>query len=320
MTTFSQTHQDLFFVAEEEAGIRIDKILAAHYPLFSRTYFQKLLEEGLVLMNGLPVKKRNVAEEDDEIEVCFQFPAECSLEPESIPLSVLYEDNHLLAINKPAGMVVHPAPGHPKGTFVNALLAHCKSIPPSGDPLRPGIVHRLDKDTSGVLLAAKTPLAHQRLVDLFSSRKIAKTYLAICLGHPTGGEINAPLGRHPVRRKEMAIMFDGGKEAISEVRTLAFNQQLSLVLIRPKTGRTHQIRVHLKHIGCPILGDSVYGSSSTNQTHQAERQMLHAYQISFTHPITNELLTLTAPLPNDLKNWMKKFSTNESTAIETSCQ
>lgn len=288
-------------ISAEEEGIRIDKLLSQRFPNHSRTYFQHLIDIGCVLLNGEPVKKRTIPEEGDEIEVCFQATPEASLEPEEIPLDILYEDEHLLAINKPAGMVVHPAPGHWSGTFVNALLAHCQNIAPSLDPLRPGIVHRLDKDTTGVLIAAKTLLAHQKLIELFSSRKMEKLYLAICHGRPTNTLIQAPIGRHPVHRKEMAALPDG-REAITEIQTAAFNERTSLVLARPRTGRTHQIRVHLKHIGCPVVGDALYGKKDDQ-----ERQLLHAYRLSFDHPITGCPIRLIAPIPADMKAWMQKL-------------
>ncbi len=280
--------------------LRIDKLLAARYPQHSRTYFQWLLEEGFVLVNGHPVKKRIVPEEDDEIEVCFQLTPELSLAPESIPLDVLYEDEFLLAVNKPPGMVVHPAPGHPSGTFVNALLSHCQHIVPDGT-LRPGIVHRLDKDTSGVLIAAKTTETHRALIEQFSSRTVTKTYLVICVGTPRSGILSAPIARHPTHRKEMAIVPDG-KEAVTEFQILSTHKHLSLVRALPKTGRTHQIRVHLKHLGTPVLGDTVYGTSHSC------RHMLHAHKLSLTHPITQELLTLTAPLPADFQQQALVFN------------
>lgn len=296
---------EVLFVSEEEEGVRIDKLLAARFPLHSRTYFQYLIEQGFVAMNGEPVKKRAVPEEGDEIEVLFQLTPEASVEPENIPLEILYEDEHLLAVNKPPGMVVHPAPGHWSGTFVNALLAHCK-LDDGFDHLRPGIVHRLDKDTSGVLIAAKTSAAHKRLIELFSGRMMQKQYLAICVGKPRSGMISAPIGRHPVHRKEMAVLPDG-KEAISEVQVVACNEQLSLVLVKPRTGRTHQIRVHLKHLGTPVLGDELYGSTRANQSLGAERQLLHAYRLSFVHPITGASLQLTAPLPQDLLVYIQQL-------------
>ncbi len=296
---------DTLFVLPEEEGLRIDKLLSNRFPNYSRTYFQILIEQGFVFLNGDPIKKRVCPEEGDEIEVFFQAIKGPSLEPENIPLDILYEDEHILAINKPPGMVVHPAPGHWSGTFVNALLAHCDHIE-SQDSLRPGIVHRLDKETSGILLAAKTLLAHQKLIEQFSLREIEKTYLAICSGRPQNTTISAPIGRHPVHRKEMAVLTDG-KEAISKVQTLAFNHQLAFALIQPKTGRTHQIRVHLKHIGCPILGDSSYGSDKLNQSLNPERLLLHAYQLQFKHPITQLPIRLLAPIPEDFKPWLKQI-------------
>lgn len=294
------------FISAEEAGIRIDKFLSIRFPGYSRTYFQQLIALGLVLINGEKVKKRILPEEGDEVEVCFQAVPEISLAKENIPLKILYEDDHLLAVDKPAGMVVHPGPGHYSGTFVNALLYYCQDKLEATDPLRPGIVHRLDKDTSGVLIAAKTSLAHQKLVDAFSHRTIEKVYLAICKGKPCNQTIRAPIGRHPTDRKKMSVQIDG-KEAISEIQVVATNEIYSLCLVRPKTGRTHQIRVHLKHIGLTLLGDSVYGIPSLNAALQIDRQLLHAYQIKFQHPITQECLQLSAPIPGDFKHWIQRL-------------
>jgi 23S rRNA pseudouridine1911/1915/1917 synthase len=181
------------------------------------------------------------------------------------------------------------------------LLFHCKEIVPGTDPLRPGIVHRLDKDTTGVLLAAKTLPAHQKLIEMFSNRKMEKLYLAICHGKPVNMTINAPIGRHPVHRKEMTTLPDG-REAITDIQVAAYNAKTSLVLAKPRTGRTHQIRVHLKHIGCPIVGDSLYGSADAH-----DRQLLHAYKLAFEHPITGAQIRLIAPLPEDMRHWMQKL-------------
>lgn len=290
---------DFFTISHAEASLRLDKLLAVHFPEHSRTYFQFLIERGCVLVNGLPLKKRELAKAGDEIEICFLLTPELHLEPQEIPLEILYEDEDLLAINKPAGMVVHPAPGHPDQTFVNALLHHCHSLR-TLDPLRPGIVHRLDKDTTGVLLAAKNAQTHAKLVEIFSQRRIRKDYLAVCVGTPKEGLIDAPLKRHPIHRKEMAVCFSEGKEAKSLCRVLHKDQQLSVVEIQLLTGRTHQIRVHLKHVGTPVLGDSVYGSVSANKRFNATRQMLHATRLQFSHPRTSQSLDLFAPLPSDL--------------------
>ena len=277
--------------------MRLDKFLTQKYPGYSRTYFQYLIENGFVLVNGKQLKKKDEAQTDDEIEVCFQLTPEISLEPENIPLDILFEDDHLLIINKPAGMVVHPAPGHPQHTFVHALLHHCKGLP-FADTLRPGIVHRLDKDTSGVLLAAKTLEAHQKLVSLFCNRKIVKKYLAICVGNPGDGPIVAPIKRHKTRRQEMAVDPEG-KEAISRCRVVKTKGDLSLVEIELVTGRTHQIRVHMKHRGTPVLGDAVYGSPLANQKYHTTRQLLHAHSLEFQHPTTGASLKLIAPLPKE---------------------
>lgn len=289
---------DIFTVSAEEAGLRLDRLLTGRFPQHSRTYFQYLIEQGCVLVNGSIFKKREKPRAEDEIEVCFQLTPELSLEPQDIPLDILYEDEHILAINKPPGMVVHPAPGHPSGTFVNALLHHCQGI--TGDPLRPGIVHRLDKDTSGVLLAAKTQEAHQKLVHAFSSRNMEKTYFAIAVGKAHEGLIDAPIKRHPIHRKEMAVCLDAGKQAKSDCRLLAYNDTLSLVEIKLITGRTHQIRVHLKYRGTPVLGDAVYGSANANKKFHVQRQLLHAHRIAFQHPITMAPIHIVAPIPKDL--------------------
>jgi 23S rRNA pseudouridine1911/1915/1917 synthase len=293
------TSTENIIVSDEMVKERLDRLLCQQFPTYSRTYFQYLIEQGFVLVNGLPIKKKDKPKTGDEIEICFQLTPEISLEPENIPLEILYEDEHLLAINKPAGMVTHPAPGHYTQTFVHALLYHCKTLP-RGDTLRPGIVHRLDKDTSGVLLAAKTSEAHQKLVEMFCQRKLEKTYLAICVGTPGNGTIEAPIKRHPTKRKEMAV-DPTGKAATTITNVLSFDGKLSLVEVMLITGRTHQIRVHLKHKGTPILGDSVYGSLSWNKNYDAPRQMLHAYRLSFCHPITGMKINLKAPIPADFK-------------------
>lgn len=296
---------EVWFVGEEEAGNRLDKLLTERFVQHSRTYFQFLIESGSVLINGERTKKRILPKLGDEIEVCFLLTPEISLEAENIPLDILYEDEHILAINKPAGMVVHPAPGHYSGTFVNALLFHCKNLNASSDNLRPGIVHRLDKDTTGVLLAAKTTEAHQKLISLFCQRSIEKYYLAVCIGCPGNITIDDPIGRHPVRRKEMAICPEG-KEAISKCRTLLQSGNLSLVEVQLITGRTHQIRVHLKGRKVPVLGDTLYGSNSSNEKYKVHRQLLHAHRVCFTHPITGMKIDLKAPVPLDMLEVIKK--------------
>lgn len=292
-------NEESLIITEEEAGERLDKILAARYKeVRSRTYFQYLIKEHSILLNGKPVKKQVKPNVGDEVEIFFTLTPEIDVKPEPIPLTILYEDDALLVINKPAGLVVHPAPGNWSGTFVNALLYHCNEIKPDGS-MRPGIVHRLDKETSGVLIAAKNPLAQQRLIEMFAGREIYKEYAAICIGNPGNIAINLPIGRHPTHRKKMAII-EGGKESLTFIETQSTNGTLSFVKIILATGRTHQIRVHMKHNHTPILGDSTYGNPQTNTKYHATRQLLHARLLKLNHPITSTPLIFEAPLPSDM--------------------
>lgn len=290
------------FVEIHEDALRLDKFLSTRFPELSRTYLQWLISEGHVSVNEAAVKKSAKVQTGDEVEVEFVPTNELDLEPENIPLDILYEDEHLLAINKPSGLVVHPGPGNWKGTFVNALLYHCKTLE-CQDELRPGIVHRLDKETSGVLLAAKTNIAHAKLTQAFSERKIKKQYIAICCGTPPMATIDAPIARHPTQRKLMAVPESGGKPARTHLRVVASNATMSLLEIDLETGRTHQIRVHLKHAGFPLVGDEVYGKKVGG----IERPMLHAQRLEFVHPITAESLVIEAPFPEDLKLTIDKF-------------
>lgn len=303
---------DILIVTEEEAGERLDKILASRFKeVYSRTYFQYLIDEQLVLLNGAPVRKRIKPQAGDEIEVEFASTPEIQLTPEPIPLEILYEDEHLLVINKSAGLVVHPAPGNWSGTFVNGLLYHCSQLSVPEGSLRPGIVHRLDKETSGVLVAAKTLEMQQKLTALFASRQVYKEYWAICVGRPADGEVSAPIGRHPIHRKQMAIV-PTGKPAISFIKTLGWNEKLSAVQVVIATGRTHQIRVHLKYKGTPVLGDALYGNTSVNHYYNAQRQLLHAATVKFQHPLTGQALKFHAPPPFDMLRFMRKILPEES--------
>ncbi|MDP1835625.1 MAG: RluA family pseudouridine synthase [Chlamydiales bacterium] len=296
-------------ISKEEADDRIDKVLAKRFAdVQSRQYFQRLISDGLVTVNGRPIKKKDKLVEGDEVEVQFVLAPEISLDPEPIPLDILYEDDDILVINKPVGMVVHPAPGNWHGTFVNALLYHCKGLEGDSSHLRPGIVHRLDKDTSGVLVAAKTNAAHQKLVALFSGRHVDKEYLAICIGSPGKGEVEAAIGRHPTQRKLMTVLETGGRPARSLYETLSFNSELSLVRIQLVTGRTHQARVHMRHAGFPILGDATYGRQAVNAKFGVERQLLHAEVLSFPHPISGESMTFKAKVPEDMQRFIDKIT------------
>ncbi len=296
--------QETICATEEK---RLDKILTDQFPSCSRNYIQSLFEKGLITINGQAVKKRYVPKIGERISVEFTDEDPIDLAPDPIPLDILYEDDAIICVNKPSGMVVHPAPGHPRKTFVNALLHHCQTLDVEKGDVRPGIVHRLDKETSGILVAAKTRSAQEKLTSAFSNRLVKKEYLAICTGSPGTRTIDASIGRHPVRRKEMALN-ETGKEAVTEVSTVQKGELFSLISAKPITGRTHQIRVHLKSIGFPILGDKTYGYIKLNQKFRIERQLLHAYKLSFPHPTTNEEIKLTAPIPEDFKVMTQKIS------------
>ncbi|MBN1914452.1 MAG: RluA family pseudouridine synthase [Parachlamydiales bacterium] len=296
--------ETIFIIYSEETSERIDKYLSCLFP-HSRTYFQFLLENGCVLVNGKIVKKRTLLKKNDEMDIFFLQTIANPIMPEDIPLDILYEDEHLLAINKPANFVVHPAPGNWEHTFVHALLFYVKKNNFTSETLRPGIVHRLDKDTTGVLLAAKTPLAQQKLIDLFAQRALKKTYIALCYGTPQEGEYRAPIGRHPVLRQQMAI-HEKGKEAVTEIRVLVNASPFSLVKASPKTGRTHQIRLHLRALGAPILGDTLYGNNTINEKFSMRQQQLHAYSLEFIHPFSQKLLTIKAPIPTLMQNFLQK--------------
>lgn len=302
--------EEIIIVEELEAGMRLDKMLALRYvEAFSRSYFQSLIEEHLVLVNGSAVKKRVFLKPGDEIEIQFAYPKEISLTPENIPLDVLYEDEDIIVINKPKGLVVHPAPGNWSHTFVNALLFHCQTAKWEQNnlaTLRPGIVHRLDKDTTGVLIAAKNLYAQQKLTESFTAREVYKEYLAICLGNPHKVTIDQPIGRHPVKRQKMAVVSTG-KSAVSFVETLKFDKTLSFVKVVIATGRTHQIRVHLNFLNTPILGDALYGNASANLKFKCERPYLHASCLKIIHPTKKIEMHFSAPLPEDILGIVNRF-------------
>jgi len=309
----STDDSDILVVTEEEAGERLDKVLACRFKeVYSRTYFQYLIEEQLVLLNGEPVRKRIRPQVGDEIEVQFAALPEIKLIPEQIPLTIIYEDEDLLVVNKQAGLVVHPGPGNWTGTFVNGLLYHCGRLPDQYNTLRPGIVHRLDKETSGVLVAAKTLEMQQKLTQLFSSRQVYKEYLAICIGRPPDGEISAPIGRHPIHRKQMAVV-PNGKQAVSRIKTLGWNEKLSVVKVVIATGRTHQIRVHLKYKGTPVLGDVLYGNISLNEYYQVGRQLLHASRLAFQH--RGKELQLYASPPDDMLRFVERVMPSKANTL-----
>jgi 23S rRNA pseudouridine1911/1915/1917 synthase len=344
-------------VSDEQAGSRLDAALAALLPPLSRSYFGALCGDGLVRLDGAsaPPKKSAKVSAGDCLQVRLRAARELTVTPEPMELDVLYEDRHLIAISKPSGMVVHPAPGHWSGTFANGLAHHVQRQqaqeqeqqaqeqeqqaqeqeqqaqerePPTpngkgeggaaasalpdafGDGLRPGIVHRLDRFTTGVLLGAKTIDCQRALLDAFAGRRVTKVYLAVVAGMPKEAvtTIEAPIGRHPVDRVRMAVEPEGGRPSLSVVHRMASDGRLSLVAVRIGTGRTHQIRVHLQHLRCPVLGDSLYGDASRNklEAKRASRPLLHAHTLSLEHPVlgggsSSSPLRILAPPPADLR-------------------
>ena len=287
---------------------RLDKVLQERYPDFSRSRIEGLIKAGFVTVNGAVAEKagQKVAE-TDEIGVEIPPPVPAEPQPEDIPLTVVFEDEHMLVVDKASGMVVHPAPGHFTGTLVNALLHRCPDLSGIGGVARPGIVHRLDQDTSGLLVVAKTQAAMDGLTRAFASHKsLTKTYLAVCHGRPRldAGRIENLIGRHPVDRKRMAIVEKNGKLAITNWKVLGPGRAgTSLVECVIETGRTHQIRVHMASLGCPVIGDRVYGKGALDRKLEPvpERQMLHAWRLKLWHPVFGVEMSLEAPIPSDMK-------------------
>jgi len=289
---------------------RLDKLLLERYPDFSRSRIEGLVKAGFVTVNGVVAEKAGQKVSDgDKIEVFVPPPVPAVPEPEDIPLDVVFEDDDIIVVNKRPGMVVHPAPGHFTGTLVNALLHHCPCLSGIGGTARPGIVHRLDQDTSGLVIVAKTQVAMDALAKAFSDHKsVEKTYLAVCRGRPRldAGRIETLIGRHPVDRKRMAIVERNGKRAVTNWRVLDVRNGLSVMECRIETGRTHQIRVHMASLGCPVVGDAVYGKPSLDRRMDSppSRQMLHAWKLTLRHPVTREEISFTAPIPEDMAGYV----------------
>lgn len=290
--------KERLIVDEGAAGERLDRFLAGRELEVSRSHIQKLIESGCVLVNGRTAKANAKLREGDAVETELPEAQELEILPEDIPLDILYEDSDVIVINKARGMVVHPAAGAADGTLVNALLHHCEDLSGINGVIRPGIVHRLDKDTSGVMMAAKNDRAHVDLAEQIREKTAQRIYRAIVCGTiaEDRGEIRAPIGRHPTERKKMAVV-PGGKEATTLFRVVERFPAHTLVECRLKTGRTHQIRVHMAYIGHPLLGDPKYGRKTPDIAGQA----LHSYELSFTHPRTKERMTFAAEMPEDMK-------------------
>jgi 23S rRNA pseudouridine1911/1915/1917 synthase len=282
---------------------RLDVFLTEVQADITRSYIKKLIETESVTVNGAPAKAHYKLKEGDHVTVEVPDPEPLEVQPEAIPLTIVYEDASLIVIDKPPGMVVHPAPGHSGGTLVNALLYHCKDLSGIGGVERPGIVHRLDKDTSGLIVAAKTDACMQSLTRQFKERDIKKVYLALAKGifESKTGVIDVPIGRHKIHRKKMSTHTSAGREAQTRYEVLRQLDGFAFVQLFPRTGRTHQLRVHLASIGHPILGDRLYGGTLGPGLPQIARQALHAHRLELTHPVTGNLLQLESPLPSDME-------------------
>ena len=308
----NQSQRREYSVGSDEKGLRLDLFLSRRDPFLSRSQVQKLIERGAVRVADHPAKAGQRLREGETVHCEIPPVADYDVLPEDIPLPVIYEDESILVVDKPTGMVVHPAAGHHQGTMVNAILFHCRDLSGIGGVLRPGIVHRLDKDTSGLMIVAKSDRAHQGLTDQFRKRQIQKTYQALVYGNMKvdQGFIDLPVGRHPVDRKKMSTCSRRGKEAMTHWRVCERYGEATLLHLNIETGRTHQIRVHLNAIGHPVVGDSVYGGTKRVHTigdpvlrsalKGIKRQALHAAHLCFNHPITGNLMTFSSSLPEDM--------------------
>ena len=297
------------FLTVSEPG-RADTVLASGIEGITRSAAQKWLEEGRVTLNGKPVKKNAKLSPGDTLLIIPPEVEDIDLIPQDIPLDIVYEDNDVIVVNKPVGMVVHPAPGHPDGTLVNALLYHCKdSLSGINGERRPGIVHRIDRDTSGLLIAAKNDKAHLALAAQLQDHTLFRQYHAVTVGgfKEESGTVSAPINRHPTDRKRMAVCRPGeGREAVTHWQVVDSHDGYSHITCRLETGRTHQIRVHMAHTGHPLLGDVVYGNKKPYPG--LEGQCLHAAKLTFIHPSTNEEMTVDAPLPDWFEKVLKKLN------------
>lgn len=303
-------------------GARLDRYLADQCPALSRSRIQKLIAENAVCVNGAPTRSSYRVVAGDRVAIAMPPPMRSTIDPEDIPLDIFFEDDHLLVLDKPAGMIAHPAGGVTSGTLVNALLAHCAQLSGINGVLRPGIVHRLDKDTSGLMVVAKSDEGHRGLAAQLETRAMARHYLALIWGgfESDEGRVEAPIARHPKHRKRMAVS-PAGRFAATRYRVRARRDFLSLLSLALETGRTHQIRVHLAHVNRPVFGDPLYGGREERLTGiaplfrrqaahllaQTNRQMLHAAQLTFVHPVTKRKLTFDSPPPADMQNALDKL-------------
>jgi 23S rRNA pseudouridine1911/1915/1917 synthase len=309
-----------YLITDRDEGLRIDIVLASHVQELTRSRTKDLIKKGLVKVNDRTPKTSYRVRAGDQISFSIPFSTSYLLEPEAIEFTVIHEDGSLLVLNKPAGVVIHPAPGHREGTLVHGLLKRCNALSGIGGILRPGIVHRLDKDTSGIMVVAKTDRVHEFLTKQFKAGGVKKRYLALVNGvvSAKSGDIDLPIGRHPKRRKEMAVRLQGGRPAVTFWQKIEeFERGFSLLSVTPKTGRTHQIRVHLAYLGHPIVGDPVYGykrgwwkqhfPSESGLLQGIKRQFLHAETLGFIHPGSESWCEFKAPLAEDMEHVLREL-------------
>ena len=297
-------------VSEEQTSERLDKFLSTTEPEWSRTQVQQWVKDGLIEVNGKQVKANYKVQAGDQIKVEIPDPEALDVEAESIDLDIYYEDEDVLVVNKPRGMVVHPAPGHVTGTLVNGLMAHCNDLSGINGVMRPGIVHRIDKDTSGLLMVAKNDMAHESLVNQLVAKTVTRKYTAVVHGiiqHDTG-TIDAPIGRDKKDRQSMTVTKENAKQAVTHFDVMERFKDFTVVECRLETGRTHQIRVHMKYIGYPLAGDPKYGP---RKTVDFNGQLLHAGVLGFDHPRTGEYMEFTAPIPADMQGFIDSLRNND---------
>ncbi len=298
-----------FLVTEDVAGLRLDKAITLLCPDLSRNSAQQLVESGDILVNGTACNKKYSVKNGDVISINIPEPTMLSVEPEDIPLDIVYEDEHLLVVNKPKGMVVHPAAGNYTGTLVNALLHHCgASLSGINGVIRPGIVHRIDKDTSGLLVVAKSDIAHKGLAEQIKEHSFTRVYNTVVVGNIKDdfGTIDAPIGRHPKDRKKQAVTEKNSKNAVTHFEVLERYNGFTFLKVKLETGRTHQIRVHMAYRGTPVAGDVVYGNPK--KTYGLQGQCLNASTIGFVHPVTGEYLEFTTDLPEYFVDFLRRIS------------
>ena len=299
---------ETIIITAEKSGDRIDALLAQNGEGLTRSAAQRLIEDGAVLVNGSPVKKNYKCSAGDTVEFTLPEAQDVELVPQNIPIEIVYEDEDVVVVNKERGMVVHPAPGHPDGTLVNALMGRCgESLSGIGGEKRPGIVHRIDKDTSGLLIVAKNDFAHLGLSAQLSDRSLSRVYECVVKGRlrEDSGTVDAPIGRHPTDRKRMAVTEKNSRNAVTHWEVIARYNGYTHVRCRLETGRTHQIRVHMAHIGHPLLGDFTYGAPSPEKG--LEGQCLHARELKFIHPRTGEKVHIETDLPQYFKDVLSKL-------------